>query len=110
MNPYLKGIHLILDSWIPYIDKQGWQLQGEEVKMAKLYVKWGGVEEVNKPNMVIGVPRFRGYLLAIGGFTKETVPLRRQLTLQRQALAYLMGDASWVGFVSVLWGQGIMIF
>ena len=28
MNPYLKGIHLTLDSWIPYRDKYGWQLRG----------------------------------------------------------------------------------
>ena len=25
MNPYFKGLHLKLDSWIPYRDKCGWQ-------------------------------------------------------------------------------------
>ena len=25
MNPYFKGLHLKLDSWIPYRDKYGWQ-------------------------------------------------------------------------------------
>ena len=78
--------------------------------MDKLYVKWEGMEEVNKPNMVIVVPRLRGYLLALVILKKDKVSLRKQLTVQRQVLAYLMGDASWVGFVSVLWGQGIMIF
>ena len=42
-NTYLKGIHLTLDSWILYRDKEGWKLQGEELKMAKLYGKWEGV-------------------------------------------------------------------
>ena len=77
--------------------------------MDKLYGKWEGMAEVNKPNMVIVVPRLRGYLLALGILKKEKVSLRKQLTVQRQVLAYLMVDASWVGFVSVLWGQGIMI-
>ena len=38
--------------------------------MDKLYGKWEGMEEVNKPNMVIGVPCFRGYLLALGRLKK----------------------------------------
>ena len=39
---------------------------GGELKMAKLYGKWEAMEEVNKPNLVIGVPRLRGYLIAPG--------------------------------------------
>ena len=70
MNPYLRGIHLTLDSWIPYRDKYGWKLQWGELKMAKIYGKWEGMEEVNKPNIVIGGPRSRGYLLAPGRLNK----------------------------------------
>ena len=40
--------------------------RGGELKMAKLYGKWEGMEEVNKPNILIGVPCLRGYLLAHG--------------------------------------------
>ena len=40
------------------------------MKMAKLDEKWEGGEEVNKPNMVIGFPRFIGYLLALGRLKK----------------------------------------
>ena len=29
VNSYLKGLHLMLDIWILYRDKEGWQLQGE---------------------------------------------------------------------------------
>ena len=78
--------------------------------MDKLYGKWEGMAEVNKPNMVIVVPRLRGYILALGILKKEKASLRKRLTLQRQVLAYLMVDASWVGFGTVLWGQGIIIF
>ena len=77
MNAYFKGLHLKLDSWIPYRDKYGRQLQGGELKMAKLYGKWEGMKEVNKPNIVIGVPRLRGYLLAPGRSKKEKVTLQR---------------------------------
>ena len=28
MNPYLKGLHLTLDSWIPLRDKEGWWIRG----------------------------------------------------------------------------------
>ena len=66
MNLYFKGLHLTLDSLILYREKYGWQLWGEELNMAKLYGKWEDMEEVNKPNLVIGVPRLRGYLLAPG--------------------------------------------
>ena len=40
MNPYLKRMHLTLDSWRPYRDKDGWRLRGEELNMAELDGKW----------------------------------------------------------------------
>ena len=70
VNPYFKGLHLTLDSWIQYRDKYGCQLWGEELNMAKLDGKWEDMEEVNKPNLVIGIPRLRGYLLATGRLKK----------------------------------------
>ena len=77
--------------------------------MAELDVKWEGMEELNQPNLVIGVPCLRGYLLALGRPTKEKVPPCIQLRAQIQAAAYIMGDAIEIGFLSVLWGQGRMI-
>ena len=41
--------------------------------MAKIDGKWEGMEEVNKPKLVIGVPRLRLDLLALGIFTKNKV-------------------------------------
>ena len=48
MNPYLKEPHLTLDIWIPYREKYGWQLRGEELNMARLDGKWELMEEVNE--------------------------------------------------------------
>ena len=59
MNPYLNRLPLTLDSWIICQDKEGWQLQGGELKISKLYGRWEGMEELNKPNLVIRVPSLR---------------------------------------------------
>ena len=59
MNPYLKGLNLMLNIWRPYRDKEEWILWGEELNMAELDGKWEGMEEVNKLNLVIGVTRLR---------------------------------------------------
>ena len=42
--------------------------------MAKLDGKWDGVEEVNTPNIVIGGPCLRLYILALGRLKKLKVP------------------------------------
>ena len=49
-------------------------ITGGELKTEILYGKWEGMEEVNKPNIVIGVPHLRGYLLAHGRSKKEKAP------------------------------------
>ena len=36
MNPYLKGVHLTLDSCRPYRDEGWWRLIVEELNMAKV--------------------------------------------------------------------------
>ena len=59
--------------------------------------------------MVIGYPRLRLYIIALGRLTNDKVTPRRHTLVQIQAPAYLMGDASGVGFGSMLWGQGIII-
>ena len=76
MNTYLKGLNLTLDSWIAYRYKDGWKLKGWELNIAKLYVKWEGMEEVNKPNMMIGVSILRGYLLALGSLKNRITPVK----------------------------------
>ena len=36
IKPYLKGLNLNLDSWIPIIDKEGGRMQGEELNLADM--------------------------------------------------------------------------
>ena len=55
---------------------------------------------------MIGVPRLRLYILALGRLINEKVTPQRHITVQRHTLAYLMVDASGVVFGSVLWGHG----
>ena len=82
---------------------------GGELNMTKIYGKWEGIEEIIKPNIVIRSTRLRGYILAPGRLKKKKVTLRRKLTVQIRALAYLMVNDNGVGFGSVLWGQSRMI-
>ena len=55
--------------------------------------------------LMMGVLRLKFDLLALGRLTEDQAPLQRQLRAQRQATTYLMGDASDLGFGSVLWVQ-----
>ena len=40
ITPYLKGVHLTLESWRPYRDEEGWRLQVESLKMAEVEGEW----------------------------------------------------------------------
>ena len=74
--------------------------------MLRLDGKWEGMEEVNKPKLLIGVPCLRGDILALGRLIKYQLTPQRQLRAQRQEVSYLMGDTRVIGLVSVLWGKG----
>ena len=54
---------------------------------------------------MMGVPRLKFDLLALGRLTEEKTPLCRQLRAQRKYVAYQMGDASGLEFGSMLWVQ-----
>ena len=43
MSPYLKGVHLTLDSWRQYRDDEEWILRGEEFKIDDVEGKWEGI-------------------------------------------------------------------
>ena len=68
-NLYLKGVHLTLDSLIPYRDEEGWRLRREELKIAKVEGNWEGIEEVEKLILVIRVTQLKLDLLALGRLT-----------------------------------------
>ena len=94
MTPYLKGVNLTLDSWIPFRDKERWRLRGEALNMAEVEGKWERIEYGDKNTLVMGVLLLKCDSLALGIFTEDLTPTWRQLGVQRQAVSYIMGDAS----------------
>lgn len=94
MVPYLKGIHLTLDSWREGRDEDGWKRIGH---------KGGQTEFVTKdaPVRVSAVPRLEADLSALILLTEgEKPPLRRVRSKKVISLYYGFGDASAVGFCS----------
>ena len=71
MNPYLKGVHLTLKSWRQYRDEDLWRLRGEELNMAEVEGKWEGIEEADKPILVMGVPQLKLDSLDMRRLTKD---------------------------------------
>ena len=67
--------------------------------MSEVEGKWEVIEESGKPKLVMVVLILKLYLLALVIFNEyHPPPLWRQLILQRQAMAYLMGGTSGLGF------------
>ena len=62
-----------------------------------------------KPTLVVGVPQLKCDLLALVILTEQQTPPRRQLMAQRQAVAYILGDASGLVFRLMLWVQGKLV-
>ena len=93
MVPYLKGIHLTLDSWRDGRDDDGWKrvgYRGEAVFTTK-----------GAPALVDAVPRLQDDLFALSLLTQgEEPPLRRVRSKKVFSIYYGFGDASAVGFCS----------
>lgn len=102
MLPYLKGLHLTIDSWRPNRDEEGWRL-GKE-----------GSDEVdptvnpdNAPARVKAVPRLANDLRALEELTAAKEPPRvRVRPTTSAAVAFIFGDASGAGFGQSLWLLG----
>ena len=79
MNPYLKGVHLTLDSWTPHRDRDGWKLRkcGGSLKIAEIESKWDGVEESDKPYLLKVVPWLGKKLDALERLTDAVNPTWR---------------------------------
>ena len=67
------------------------------------------MEEREKMSLLKGVPTLKGYLEALGRLTNDRKPPRRKIRSKRQAVAYLMGDASGLGFGLILWVQTMLV-
>ena len=97
MNSYLKGLHLTLDSWRPHREKEGWKIQGEQLKMSEMGGKWNNVEKVDRPSLVKGVPMLMANLKALRHLIEKKNPPKRKLRVKMQELAYRMGYARGLG-------------
>jgi hypothetical protein len=99
MIPYLKGLHLTIDSWRPNRDEDGWRVtSGYEPKVDE------GVNTLDAPPFVKAVPRLRDDLQALEELTETNEAPRVQVRPTATAAAgFMFGDASGVGFGQSLW-------
>jgi len=113
--PYLKGIHLTLDSWRSGRDRDGWKMRSngrrnvdldQDVEMdhqSNVLFKSKPVADTKfkAPKFVRAVPRLLDDLIALNYFFNVEVPPRRFVRGKNIYLAkYGFGDASKAGFGS----------
>lgn len=101
-SPYLKGIHLTLDSWRPGRGEDGWKMANQvrhHIAENDVSIDYSGTP----PEIVTGVPRLASDLEALDRLFSSTTPPRR-VVRSTGALVVLYGfaDASGSGFGSSL--------
>ena len=103
MVPYLKGIHLTLDSWRNHRDQEGWKIPHSLREKLEIY------EDVGKegpPVMVHGAARLAGDITVLMQFTSaDSPPLIPARPAQSLAM-FVVGDASGTGFGGSTWKSG----
>lgn len=102
MNPYLKGLHLTIDSWRENRDEDGWRVTSE----ADTRLDSGPAPEAAPPR-VKAVPRLAGDLRALEELTAfEHPPKVRVRPADSAAVIFTFGDASGAGFGQSYWVLG----
>eukprot|EP00956_Cyclotella_meneghiniana_P007532 scaffold10178_cov23-Cyclotella_meneghiniana.AAC.4 len=118
--PYLKGLHLTIDSWRAGRKKDGWK--AKRPKSRFVIWEWEGeqwidvrpdeyaevtADDTEAPEMVTPVPRLYRDVEAMRKLFESETPavsvIRPQDSLT--TAGYLMGDASGKGFGSALWEE-----
>jgi hypothetical protein len=100
-TPYLKGIHLTLDSWRPGRDQEGWKV----LNAIQHYKDEGPMVDLDlhPPKSVVGVPRLKGDHQALAELFSTTHPPRRVIRSTTILMALNgFGNASGEGFGSTL--------
>lgn len=102
MVPFLKGLHLTVDSWRTNRDEDGWRLTNTiERKFAC------AEERMDKPNKFVAmVPRLRDDMEALLCLTRHEEPPKIPVRPSKTFATHLVGDASGSGYGATLWGQG----
>ena len=101
MVPYLKGLHLTLDSWRPNRDEDGWRAkENREPEVGSLI---GTMDRA--PRFVKVVPRLKADLRVLMDLTAFDEAPAINVRARCTAAAYLVGDASGFGFGDCLGGR-----
>ena len=118
MVPYLKGIHLTLDSWRSGRDKDGWKIMGNTRRISEEEKENFTSEtftssafftnsELKPPKRVMPVPRLIHDLRVLNEFFESEVPPWRFVRGSKIFVAkYGFGDASKSGFGSTFITDG----
>lgn len=91
MVPYLKGLHLTLDSWRPDRDEDGWRTTNTVEKR----FTWN--PKTKRPQFVRMVPRFKGDVKMLINLTHHKDPPKVPTRPTAHAATYLVGDVSGAG-------------
>ena len=104
MKPYLKGLHLTVDSWRPERGSDGWKLRNADIDLLRRENE--GFERViekpeGAPEWVAPVDRLAGDVHALLELcSADHPPKRRMRVTEMDAVFYVGGDASKVGYGS----------
>ncbi len=131
MNPYLKGLHLTIDSWREDRDEDGYRMRNRPLAHAEVALKaaegafdrgeldnlegFEGSEEDEEseapPNTVRAANRLADDLQALVELTAGEEPAVQKCRVKGALAAlYLMGDASGKGFGSGVWDEKGLAF
>ncbi len=117
MVPYLKGIHLTLDSWRPWRRSDGWKMTSTEMRAYHIEKGWDDIDPPSPhsldkpPQRVKPVPRLTSDLVALQQLTSSATPPKRLARPTSSTVAlYGFADASGRGFGSTLFVSGKVHF
>jgi len=102
--PYLKGIHLTLDSWRPNWDNDGWKI----INTLEQMFAEAGMSGMTPPDRVKPAKRLYNDLIALRFLTNaEALPKGRVRPMKIDGRNYMLmfGDASGAGFGVTLWTE-----
>jgi len=116
MTPYLKGVHLTLDSWRPWRKDDGWKMTMAEIREAcedtprkDDAVGLGEVGTSKAPSHVKWVPRLVHDIRALRLFLSPQEPPQWVIRPKpHSVVVYSFGDASGSGFGSSLLREGTL--
>jgi hypothetical protein len=106
VNPYLKGIHLTLDSWRPWRDEDAWKMSMSEIRIAlhERGYEADSLAVASKPPQSVRIaPRLYFDIQALERLFHPVSPPHRTVRPSKTTVAsYMFGDASGAGFGSSL--------